>query len=65
MRLIVHLRSWLRFISFIAFVEYEASVASNFNVANSMSWGIEVYIGALGYTGSASLKTSHPRGLPI
>jgi hypothetical protein len=38
----VRLHSWLHFLRLIAFVEYRASLASDFNVTNSMFWGIEV-----------------------
>jgi hypothetical protein len=61
--LIVRLHSWLHFLSLIAFVKYRASVASDFDVSNFIFWGIEAYIAASGYIGSASLKTSHPHGL--
>jgi hypothetical protein len=48
-----------------AFVKYEASFTSDFDLANPMFWVREAYIAASGYTGSASLKTSHPHGLPL
>jgi hypothetical protein len=63
--LIMHLRPWLHFFSLSAIVEYRASFASNFNLTNSMFWGERTYIAASGYIGSASLKTSHLRGLPL
>jgi hypothetical protein len=47
------------------FFEYRASLASDFDVANSMFRGIEAYIAASVYMSSASLKTSHPHGLPL
>jgi hypothetical protein len=63
--LIVRIRSWLRCLSLVAFVEYRASLASDFNVSYLIFWGIEAYIVALGYVDSTSLKTSHPYGLPM
>jgi hypothetical protein len=52
----VRLRSWLRCLSLIAFVEYRASLASDFNSSylDAFFWEIEAYIAASGYMGSAS-----------
>jgi hypothetical protein len=61
----VHLRSWLHCLSVITFVEYGASFASDFDILYlDIFWGIEAYIDASEYMGSASLRTSTFAGFP-
>jgi hypothetical protein len=47
------------------FVKYGASVASDFNNGDQCFGGMKLILLLRGYIGSASLKTSHPRGLPL
>jgi hypothetical protein len=49
----------------ILFVEYEASIASDFDDGDQCFGGMKLILLLRGYMGSASLKTSHPHGLSL
>jgi hypothetical protein len=46
-------------------IEYEANFISYFDPMITQILGNEAFIAASGYIGAASLKTSHPCGLPL
>jgi hypothetical protein len=60
----LHSRLWLTWRNNL-FVEYGASVASDFDDDDHCFWGMKLILLLLGYMGSASIKTSHPHGLPL
>jgi hypothetical protein len=63
---IMHLHSWLRLTwSNSLFVEYGASVASNFDDGYQCFVGMKLILFLRGYMGSASLKTTRPHGLSL
>jgi hypothetical protein len=63
---IMCLRSWL-WLTWrnSLFVEYGASVASDFDDGDRCFGETKLILLLRGYMGSASLKTSHPRGIPL
>jgi hypothetical protein len=60
----LHSRLWLTWRNSL-FVEYGASIASNFDKGDQCFGETKVILLLWGYMGSASLKTSHPQGLPL
>jgi hypothetical protein len=60
----LHSRLWLTWHNSL-FVEYGASVASDFDDDDQYFGKTKLILLLWGYMGSALLKTSHPRGLPL